>query len=352
METSMKWKLAQAKEAMRSAARRLPSVLLALGCGFAVSAQASGLPELGKLGKDDTVLRGDAKCTGCHDDSDTPAKTMLEQRPWVLSIAKTRHGVVADGRTPTCTSCHGESALHMKKAQGASTRPAPDRVFSKKSSNPPAELNESCLSCHKGGNRTHWNGSQHPVNDVACTSCHQVHAEHDKVRDKRTQPEVCYSCHQSERAQARRFSTHPLAAGKMACSDCHNPHGSAGPKLLRKKTLNETCYTCHAEKRGPFLFEHRPAVEDCAACHTPHGSNITPLLKSRPPFMCQECHDGTHASATQVGPNAAGWQGGLARTKLDGSANNPSSNITGRGCMNCHVMIHGSNSPAGGYLQR
>jgi hypothetical protein len=27
-------------------------------------------------------------------------------------------------------------------------------------------------------------------------------------------------------------------------------------------------------------------------------------------------------------------------------------NITGRACMNCHVMVHGSNSPAGGFLQR
>jgi len=106
----------------------------------------------------------------------------------------------------------------------------------------------------------------------------------------------------------------------------------------------ETCYSCHAEKRGPFLFEHQPVTEDCTICHTPHGSNLGSLLRTRPPFMCQECHDGTHASATPAGPNVAGKQNGLTAA--------PNRNIVGRGCMNCHIAIHGSNSPAGGYFQR
>jgi predicted CXXCH cytochrome family protein len=94
------------------------------------------------------------------------------------------------------------------------------------------------------------------------------------------------------------------------------------------------------------LFEHRPVTEDCTNCHTPHGSNITPLLKFRPPFLCQGCHDATHASESPVGRNAAGIQGGLNTT------NGPSTTNVGRACMNCHVQIHGSNSPAGGYWQR
>jgi DmsE family decaheme c-type cytochrome len=164
------------------------------------------------------------------------------------------------------------------------------------------------------------------------------------VREKPTQAQVCYTCHQDQKAQANKFSHHPIPEGKIACSDCHNPHGSAGPKLLVKNTVTETCYTCHAEKRGPFLWEHQPATEDCTICHTPHGSNITPLLKSRPPFMCDECHDGPHASKNPVAGNAAGAQGGIT--------GNPSSSYTGRACMNCHSMVHGSNDPAGALLQR
>ncbi len=79
-----------------------------------------------------------------------------------------------------------------------------------------------------------------------------------------------------------------------------------------KNTVTETCTTCHAEKRGPFLWEHQPVNEDCTNCHTPHGSNITPLLKSRPPFLCDECHDGPHNSQAPYGTAVAGIQGGGA----------------------------------------
>ncbi len=282
----------------------------------------------------DIVLRGDAKCTACHDEADSPK---------VLSIGKTSHGVKGDARTPSCTSCHGESSAHIGY-KGSAKPPKPDHVFGKNSATPVAERNTACLSCHKGGNRNFWDGSQHQNNQVACASCHTIHAPADKVLNKKTQREVCFACHKEQRADEHKISTHPIDAGKVACSDCHNPHGSTGPKLLKKNTVNETCHLCHADKRGPFLWAHQPVTEDCTNCHTPHGSNISPLLKTRPPFLCQECHDGTHASQTPVGPNAAGNQAGFV--------GNASANNVGGSCMNCHRQVHGSNSPAGGFLQR
>lgn len=280
----------------------------------------------------DLVLKGDAKCTVCHNENSTPK---------VLLISQTKHGVTADGRTPTCTSCHGASESHISNAVANH----PDRTFDKDSTTPVAERNEACLSCHeKDSRRTHWQGSQHQVSDLACTSCHEIHTAHDRVREKKTQTQVCFTCHKEQQADTHKISTHPIDAGKVVCSDCHNPHGSTGPKLLLKNTVTETCFTCHAEKRGPFLFSHQPVTEDCTNCHTPHGSNIPPLLKSRPPFLCQDCHDGTHASGTPVGPNAAGNQAGFT--------GNVSKNNVGNACMNCHRQVHGSNSPAGGYLQR
>jgi DmsE family decaheme c-type cytochrome len=129
----------------------------------------------------------------------------------------------------------------------------------------------------------------------------------------------------------------------MMCSDCHNPHGSVGPHLMKKATINEVCWTCHADKRGPFLFEHQPVTEDCTNCHNPHGSNIVPLLKSRPPFLCQECHDGPHNSQSMFGPNVAGANLGIA---------NPNGSAAGMACLACHSQIHGSNNPAGATLHR
>jgi DmsE family decaheme c-type cytochrome len=288
----------------------------------------------------DPVLRDDAKCTKCHDES--------WPKP-ILSIYQTRHGVKADGRTPGCQSCHGASDSHLKNP-GSS----PDVVFSANSKNASSaqDRNAVCLTCHEAGKRTHWDGSKHQSENLACTNCHAVHTPNDKVLSKATQPEVCFACHKTERAQTHRISTHPLAAGKMGCSSCHNPHGSTGPKLLVKDSVNDTCYTCHAEKRGPFLFEHSPVVDDCTNCHTPHGSTTAPLLKARSPYLCQECHSGDHGNQVN---SAANLQSGNVTT-VNGI--NPPANaaaraqLGARACLNCHVQIHGSNSPAGAKFQR
>lgn len=291
------------------------------------------------------ALKKDAICTRCHDES--------ESMP-ILAIYQTKHGVKGDPRTPSCQSCHGESENHLKGNVDGKGRPAPDVVFNKHTfaASDAKVRAATCMTCHKGTNRTNWAGSQHENNGMACNDCHKVHAPVDKVRDRKTQTEVCFTCHKDQRADTHKISTHPIDAGKVICSDCHNPHGSVGPKLLKKATVTETCFTCHAEKRGPFLWEHQPVTEDCTNCHTPHGSNITPLLKSRPPFLCQECHDGPHNSQASYGSLVAGIQGGNGLVANTTNPMTPNTNAVGRACMNCHVMVHGSNSPAGAYLHR
>ena len=311
---------------------------------------ANQLPDIGggTLSTAKQALQKDAICTRCHDESE-PAP--------ILAIYQTKHGVKGDPRTPTCQSCHGESEKHLHGDPNVSGRAAPDIIFKKGTyaATDDRVLAAQCLTCHKGTARSNWDGSQHHKNEMACNSCHVIHAPADKVRDRKTQTEVCFTCHKEQRADTHKISTHPIDAGKVVSSYCHNRHGSAGPKLLKKNTVTETCYTCHAEKRGPFLWEHQPATEDCTNCHTPHGSNITPLLKSRPSFLCQECHDGPHNSATAYGPQAAGFQNGWSTTNSATPAVQQFPSVqagAGRGCMNCHAMVHGSNSPAGALLQR
>jgi DmsE family decaheme c-type cytochrome len=334
--------------------KRLKKILAAcllMGATFTMSSAFAAdetLPDLGEKSSAavaDEALKKDAVCTRCHDETETAP---------ILSIYQTKHGVRGDARTPTCQSCHGASSKHLGGNVDGKGRPSPDFVFKKGVYQPNGDRERAsqCLACHKGGARNNWDGGAHQNNGVACNDCHVVHRPKDKVFDKKTQPEVCFACHKDQRADVKKISHHPIEEGKVVCSDCHNPHGSTGPKLMKKNTVTETCFQCHAEKRGPFLFEHQPAVEDCTNCHTPHGSNITPLLKSRPPFLCQECHDGTHASGTAAGPNAAGYQGGLSNRSATGAQAYPSQNLGGRACMNCHSQVHGSNSPAGGFLQR
>jgi DmsE family decaheme c-type cytochrome len=236
-----------------------------------------------------------------------------------------KHGTKADARTPIanagCATCHGDPAEHLKSP----ANPMPNR-FSKMAA---ADKNEVCQLCHQGRARTHWTGSTHERNDVACTSCHQIHTAHDRARDKLTQSDVCFACHKDIRALINRPSRHPIREGLVACSDCHNPHGSVGPSMVIRDNINDTCYMCHMEKRGPFVRTHQPVQENCALCHNPHGSTNPNLLKVRSPFLCQECHEptshrGNFGSLTGTGTGA---------------------NTLARGCLNCHTNIHGTNNP-------
>jgi len=278
----------------------------------------------------DTLVRGDEKCMACH---------QAVKADDIAGIAQTRHGVKADGRTPSCTNCHGDSEKHL--ATGGSYKP--DRVFKGKAVSDPGTINGACLACHSGdAKRMHWAGSTHQARDVACTNCHQVHTGHDKVRDKQSQPEVCFACHKEQRTQINKPSHHPIPEGKMACSDCHNPHGSTGPKLMKRDNVNDTCYNCHMEKRGPFVHTHEPVAEDCSNCHNPHGTTAENMLKARPPFLCHQCH-------TPHGGNVAQLAGQGQTTALLSAVTGGKSGINytmARGCVNCHTQVHGTNNPS------
>ena len=146
-----------------------------------------------------------------------------------------------------------------------------------------------------------------------------------------------------------KMSHHPIQEGKVVCSDCHNPHGSVGPKLLKEVTVNQTCYNCHAEKRGPMLYEHQPVREDCMTCHTPHGSNNQRLLRERPPYLCLDCHGGTD---TSTGHNSNLFGTNFQPGGSNFAAGSGVMQMLNRGCVNCHSQIHGSNSPGGRAFNR
>jgi DmsE family decaheme c-type cytochrome len=274
----------------------------------------------------DLVLKGDAACTACHDESDAPE---------LLAIGKTRHGTVADTRTGSCIACHGASKDHIGY-KGSDKPPKPDVTFGGKSKVAADDRSGACQSCHdKDAKRSHWEGSIHQARDVACTSCHKIHNAKDTVRDKVAQSDMCFTCHKEQRTQINKPSHHPLAEGKMACSDCHNVHGSTGPKLVKRNSVVETCYTCHMEKRGPFVRNHQPVTEDCSNCHNPHGTTAEAMLKTRPPFLCNTCHTGPHGPiqpALGSAPAVPGWWSGQVNTQ-------------GRSCLSCHTQVHGSNNP-------
>ena len=179
------------------------------------------------------------------------------------------------------------------------------------------------------------------MSGVGCSNCHYISERRSEKNLFITEDpkKACFQCHKERRAQLQRSSHMPLREGKMDCASCHNPHGGPGPSLLKTASVNETCYTCHAEKRGPMLWEHPPVRENCANCHEPHGSNYPNLLKMKVPYLCQSCHVGAgHPSNIY---NANNLPGGTTDQRL-----------LGKGCLNCHSQVHGSNHPSGPRFQR
>ncbi|HCM39942.1 MAG: hypothetical protein A2Z97_01960 [Bdellovibrionales bacterium GWB1_52_6] len=256
------------------------------------------------------------KCKACHEDE-------------VTNFVKgTHHGKVfaAGDKQNSCESCHGPGEKHI--AAGGSK----DTIigFGKKSEQSVEEQSKQCLSCHaKNKSVAMWDIGKHKKNDVSCASCHSTHVEKDMKA-----PENCFSCHKDVKAQAKRFSHHPIIEGKVSCSDCHNPHGTTSHGMIKAENNNQLCYKCHADKRGPFVWEHAPVEENCNNCHVPHGSQNMKLLTRRAPYLCNDCHSANHSAGTTLD----------ATNGFKGTA--PTNKTFARGCINCHNKIHGSVAPA------
>ena len=263
---------------------------------------------------------GDKVCMGCHSDYAESFSKTLMGRIW-----KSTPGKFA------CENCHGAGSEHVKAGGGRGVGGI-NSFNSKDTSVSTQDRNAICLGCHEKGDRTYWTGSAHEVRNVACTDCHTVMRKVSAKFQLKTefQPETCFQCHKDRRAQMWRSSHMPIREGKVVCSDCHQPHGTANEALLRTSTINDTCYKCHADKRGPFLFEHAPVRQNCLNCHDPHGTINEASLKVSRPRLCYECHS--------LGHGNVGGPGAFLSTN--------------RSCNNCHTQIHGSNSPGGGYLHR
>lgn len=289
----------------------LLALLLVVASGTAISKEvdwAALNPEF-----KGAVFVNDAQiCLSCHGDA-------------LKHFSKTTHGKTFKyGKSPVggeCESCHGPRSKHIG---------SPGREYALTSS----QRDVVCLQCHEGGNRKYWKNATHLFSGISCTNCHVV-MENKSSRNllaAMREDALCYSCHASVRGEMSKSSHHPVREGKMTCSDCHNPHGSVTASMLKEGSVNDTCYNCHQEKRGPFVWEHPPVRENCLNCHEPHGSNNRKLQNRKDSFLCLQCH-------------AYGGHPNLPRY-------NRVSNPYGEGCINCHMSVHGSNSPSGPKLVR
>jgi len=270
---------------------------------------------------------GDTVCFACHEDASKQFAHTVHGKLFTPSgqLEAMRHG---------CEGCHGPGSAHVEAGGGKGVG-----GMIQFGSRDPSEIqreNAVCLQCHSMGERIHWDGSTHQLRDVSCASCHDV-MKLESLHNLLSGPNelaTCGQCHLIQKAQTQRYGHMPVRDGtipdrdaKMSCTSCHNPHGTVAEALLRQNTINDTCYTCHADKRGPFLWNHPPVLENCLNCHDPHGSPREFMLRLSPPRLCQTCHDPTRHPTDPRLPT--------------------SQFVIGSGCMQCHVNIHGSNHPSG-----
>jgi DmsE family decaheme c-type cytochrome len=286
------------------------SVFFFLPISLIIIFQQSTSAENGYVGKE--------VCRACHQKS-------------YDSYLKSTHSKEAIPENPAnksaCESCHGPGLEHVQKAGAKGTL----ITFDKK--NEPEVKQARCLSCHQNSKTVpFWDLSRHKVNGISCSDCHSGHAG-TKNNLKMAEPTLCFTCHPSIRAQVSKQSHHPVKEGLMKCTQCHDQHGGSGHKMIKADTINELCFKCHAEKRGPFMWEHPPVAENCITCHVPHGSNHGKLLSSKPPLLCQSCHDATRHPGTIY-------------TRFETFQGSASNKMIARGCLNCHSNIHGSMGPS------
>ena len=268
---------------------------------------------------------GSETCQTCHEDIFT-------------GFQKSPHHVVESGSSRSakgqaCESCHGPGGKHAESAS------AEDIVN-------PARLqgiqgDKTCLNCHL--NKTSHSGrilGSHARGQVNCSACHAVHRNGPNgmvTRKPRQVNEQCATCHSTAWAEFRKPHAHRLPEGAMSCTDCHNPHGTTNPRLLRTFAANEPgCFRCHSDKRGPFTFEHAPMrFEGCQTCHEPHGSaNPRMLTRHEVRFVCLECHANIATQSTRVG--VGGALGSVPPAFHD--LRSPRF----QNCTICHQKVHGS----------
>ena len=106
---------------------------------------------------------------------------------------------------------------------------------------------------------------------------------------------------------------------------CEKVSGSA---VVPWVSANEPgCLKCHGDKRGPFPFEHAPVkLEPCSTCHEPHGSaNPRMLVRHEVNRVCLECHASTFSRLGGAPP-----------------AFHDLRSARFQNCTICHSKIHGS----------
>jgi DmsE family decaheme c-type cytochrome len=283
----------------------ITAAVLALMFGLPLAGQEAAPPE-------PQAAEATMSCSDCHEDQ-------------VKAFAGNAHA--QKGITnAVCESCHGSGTEHI---EGGGDK---EKITVPKGR---AGADKTCLSCHDRSttSRSHRGGVHANSGAVNCFSCHSIHhaAEGEEHLLVKNELALCATCHSTQTASLRNKPfAHRIGQGGLSCLSCHEAHNRGGRESIRPTAAGElACFNCHTDKRGPHVFPHGAiSAGDCMNCHDPHGSaNARMLKRANTTQLCLECHSPTTmASAGSQPPSFHNI-----------------SNARFQNCTTCHVAIHGSN---------
>ena len=166
-----------------------------------------------------------------------------------------------------------------------------------------------CVECHdphgSPAGALLATGSIHAPFEDTCASCHLGSAS-ELVEGGGSA--LCYACHADLEREVQNASVPHAALEVAECIDCHSPHASRQPRLLRASG-GGVCLTCHEDQvGGPEQIAHG-AIDwfGCQSCHLPHGGSTPKLLRGVGNELCLGCHYDDEISRTEDGDLELRW---------------------------------------------
>jgi len=242
-----------------------------------------------------TTTTAHALCLTCHSDKD----------------AAQIKGHVHEPAVRDCLKCHDP---HTAENKNQLLKPTSGE-----------KKDNLCLTCHTQGTNVPEKGSRHAALDSGCDTCHTTHKVGEKGKQEfdyhltKAVPALCVDCHDvKDAALIKAHQGQPF--GTATCTQCHDPHQSAQPKLMVRFThppfADKSCDTCHAPaKDGKVVLtnadtkalcvmchsdkseqiekakvQHPGAQGECLACHNPHAGKSPGFLQPDPVNACLACH--------------------------------------------------------------
>lgn len=294
-------------------------------------------------------------CLGCHNPHYSNSRYFLNQDT-VEAVCTECHPKVDVGQTHEpydkgqCTACHDPHESDFKKLLKGG-----DGV-------------DHCYVCHEDlKEAVNSLPYKHAALENGCEDCHVSHSGLYKGNLKMPLEKLCYSCHQDiEKYVSEATTGHSAVFTGDRCINCHDPHVSGQPKLL-KEIQSDLCLQCHnapvMANNGEMIPDMTPAVKDkpflhgpvksdqCAACHNAHGSSNAKLLRAAFPEsfytsfdlssyeLCFTCHEKDLVMLKNTN---------TLTNFRNGDLNLHYSHVhrdeKGRTCKTCHE-VHGSDAP-------